>query len=337
MHFRLWKRRKVVTLLSTVAATWPLVARAQQAALPVVGLIHGGSPTTSSSHVSAFRRGLNELGYIDGKNVTIEYRWAEGHPDRYPELAADLIRQKVNVIATGANTTASRAVKAATATIPIVFGVGEDPVKLGLVASLARPGGNATGINFFIAELAAKRLGLLREMVPGAARVAVLVNPANATTTESTMEDVEAAAPALGLQIQVFNTSKSREIDSAFASLVRQRFDALFVGPDPFFNTRRVHIALTAARHAVPTIFPQRNYAESGGLMSYGANVVDAFRQVGNYTGRILKGEKPADLPVVQSTKGPHTQPHGAAIAYCDRRRGDRVSFPASAHGSSWR
>ena len=243
------------------------------------------------------------MGYVESRNVTIEYRWAEGRPDRYPELVADLIRQKVNVIATGANTPASRAAKAATSTIPIVFGVGEDPVKLGLVASLARPGGNATGINFFIAELTAKRLGLLREMVPGAARVAVLVNPANKTTTEATVKDVQAAAPALGLQIRIFHADTAREIDAAYASLARQRLDALFVGPSPFFNTRRLQLAIAAARHAVPTVFGQRDYADAGGLMSYGANVTEAYRQVGVYTGRILKGEKPADLPVVQSTK----------------------------------
>ena len=233
----------------------------------------------------------------------IEYRWAEGRNDRYPELVADLIRQKVNVIATGANTPASLAAKGATSTIPIVFGVGTDLVKLGLVASLARPGGNATGINFFVAEIAAKRLGLLRELVPGASRVALLVNPANVTTTESTLEDVQAAARALGVQIQVFNASTSREIDAAYAGLVRERVDALFVGPAPFFNSRRVQLAITAARHAVPAIYAGRDYVEAGGLMSYGTNIADTYRQVGAHTGRILKGEKPADLPVLQSTK----------------------------------
>ena len=296
------RRRDFITLLGGAAA-WPLAARGQQPAMPVIGFIHAGSPTSPSSHVTSFRQGLNEMGYVEGRNVTIEYRWAEGRHDRYPELAADLIRQKVNVIATGANTPASRAAKAATSTIPIVFGVGDDPVKLGLVASLAQPGGNATGINFFIAELAAKRLGLLREIAPGATRVAVLVNPTNATTAESTVKDAEAAAPPLGVQIQIFHASTIREIDAAFASLVRQRFDAVFVGPDPFFNTRRVQLAIAAARDVVPAIFAQRDYAEAGGLMSYGANVSDAYRQVGVYTGRILKGEKPAELPVVQSTK----------------------------------
>jgi len=244
------KRRAFITLLGGAAA-WPLAARAQQPAMPVIGFIYVGSAATSGSHVAAFREGLNESGYIEGHNVTIAYRWAEGRQDRYPELVADLIRQKVSVIATGANTLASRAAKAATSTIPIVFGVADDPVKLGLVASLASPGGNATGINFFFAELAAKRLGLLREMVPSATRVGVLINPVNATTTESTVKDVQAAAGA----------------------------------------------------HAVPATYSQRDYIEAGGLMSYGVNVADAYRHIGVYAGRILKGEKPADLPVVQSSK----------------------------------
>jgi putative ABC transport system substrate-binding protein len=295
-------RREFITLLGGAAA-WPLAARAQQPAMPVVGFIYVGSAATSGSHVAAFRQGLNESGYVEGHNVTIAYRWAEGRQDRYPELVADLIRQKVSVIATGANTLASRAAKAATSTIPIVFGVADDPVKLGLVASLANPGGNATGINFFFAELAAKRLGLLRQMVPGATRVGVLINPVNLTTTESTVKDVQAAAPALGLQIQIFNAGTVREIDSAFASLVRERVEALFVGPDPFFNIRRVQLAVAAARHAIPATYSQRDYTEAGGLMSYGVNVADAYHHIGVYAGRILKGEKPADLPVVQSSK----------------------------------
>jgi putative ABC transport system substrate-binding protein len=296
------RRRNFISLVGGLAVAWPIAAGAQQSAMPVVGFIDVGSPADSGAHVASFRQGLNDMGYFEGRNILIEYRWAEGRHDRYPELAADLIRQKVNVIATGANSSASLAVKAATSTIPIVFGVGEDPVKLGLVASLARPGGNATGINFFAAELTAKRLGLLREMVPGAARLAFLVNPAN-VTAESTVKDLEAAAPAFGVQIQIFDAGTIREIDAAFASLVRQRFDALFVGPDLFFSTRRVQLAIAAARHAVPTIFAQREYAEAGGLMSYGTNIADTYRQVGVYTGRILKGAKPADLPVVQSTK----------------------------------
>ena len=296
------RRRNFISLVGGLAVAWPIAAGAQQSAMPVVGFIDVGSPADSGAHVASFRQGLNDMGYFEGRNILIEYRWAEGRHDRYPELAADLIRQKVNVIATGANSSASLAVKAATSTIPIVFGVGEDPVKLGLVASLARPGGNATGINFFATELTAKRLGLLREMVPGAARLAFLVNPAN-VTAESMVKDLEAAAPAFGVQIQIFDAGTIREIDAAFASLVRQRFDALFVGPDLFFSTRRVQLAIAAARHAVPTIFAQREYAEAGGLMSYGTNIADTYRQVGVYTGRILKGAKPADLPVVQSTK----------------------------------
>jgi ABC-type uncharacterized transport system substrate-binding protein len=236
--------------------------------------------------------------------VTIEYRWAEGQQDRYLELVADLIRRKVSVIATGANTPpASLVAKAATSTIPIVFGVGQDPVKLGLVASLARPGGNATGVNFFIAELAAKRLGLLREMVPGMARAAVLVNPANAMNTESTVKDVQAAAPTLGLQIQIFKASTSREIDATFTNLVRERIDALFVGPDPFFNSRRVHLAVLATRRGIPATYAGRDYVEAGGLMSYGSHLADTYHQIGAYAGRILKGAKPADLPVVQTSK----------------------------------
>src|SRR5215813_1324820 len=298
------RRREFITLLGGATAAWPLAARGQQPAMPVIGIINPGLPETEPrSRMIAFRQGLNESGYVEGQNVTIEYRWAEGRHDRYSELVADLIRQKVSVISTGANTPASLVAKAATSTIPIVFGVGQDPVKLGLVASLARPAGNATGVNFFIAELAAKRLALLREMVPGMARVAVLVNPANAPNAESTVKDVQAAAPALGLQIQISNASISREIDAAFANFGREGIDALFVGPDPFFNTRRVHLAVLAARLAIPATYAGRDDAEAGGLMSYGSDLADTYRQIGVYVGRILKGAKPADLPVVQSTK----------------------------------
>ena len=258
------RRRNFISLVGGLAVAWPIAAGAQQSAMPVVGFIDVGSPADSGAHVASFRQGLNDMGYFEGRNILIEYRWAEGRHDRYPELAADLIRQKVNVIATGANSSASLAVKAATSTIPIVFGVGEDPVKLGLVASLARSGGNATGINFFATELTAKRLGLLREMVPGAARLAFLVNPAN-VTAESTVKDLEAAAPAFGVQIQIFDAGTIREIDAAFASLVRQRFDALFVGPDLFFSTRRVQLAIGAARHAVPTILPSASTPKPAG------------------------------------------------------------------------
>jgi putative tryptophan/tyrosine transport system substrate-binding protein len=271
-------RRKFLATLGGAAAAWPFVTHGQQPTVPVIGLISALDPESSASRMAGFRQSLNELGFIEGQNVMIEYRWAEGRADRYSELLADLIRRKVNVIVTGANTPASRAAKVATSTIPIVFGVAEDPVKLGLVASLAQPGGNATGVNIFIAELAAERLGLLREMVPRAARVAVLVNPSSKTTTESTVEDVQAAASGLGLQIEVFTASTIREIDAVYASLVRQRVDALFVGPDPFFASRRVHLALEAARHAVPATYAARHYVEAGGLMSYGTNVVDAWR-----------------------------------------------------------
>jgi len=296
------RRREVIALLGG-AAGWPLAARAQLPAIPVVGLINAGSPETSVSRVTAFRLGLAESGYVEGQNVTIEYRWAEGRYHRYPELVADLIRRKANVIATGASGPAAFAAKTATSSIPIVFGVGEDPVRLGLVASLARPGGNVTGVNFFTAEVAAKRLGLLRELVPAATRVAVLVNPANAASAESTARDVRAAAPALGLQIQMFNAGTVREIDTAYADLVRERADALVVAGDGFFNSRRVQLAMLAVRNAIPTTYSVRDYPEAGGLISYGTSFADTFRQIGIYCGRILKGAKPSDLPVLQSTK----------------------------------
>jgi putative ABC transport system substrate-binding protein len=296
------RRREFITLLGGAAA-WPLAARAQQPAMPVVGIINAGSPETSVSRVTAFRQGLGELGYVEGQNVTIEYRWAEGRYDRYPELVADLIRRKVSVIATGASGPAAFAAKAATSSIPIVFGVGEDPVGLGLVASLARPGGNVTGVNFFTAEVAAKRLGLLCELAPRTTRVAVLVNPANAASAESTARDVRAAAPALGLQVQMLNATTVREIDTAYASLVRERADALVVAGDGFFNSRRVQLAMLAVRHAIPATYSVRDYPEAGGLISYGTSFADTFRQIGIYCGRILKGAKPADLPVLQSTK----------------------------------
>ena len=297
------RRREFITLLGGAAVAWPVAVRAQQAAMPVIGFLGGTSPDTFADRLRAFRQGLKDTGYVEGENVAIEYRWAENQNDRLPELATELVRRKVAVIvATGGNTSAFAA-KAVTTTTPIVFGVGEDPVKLGLVASLARPGGNLTGINFFSNELTTKRLELLRELVPGVARVAVLVNPANATNTETTLRDVEPAARTMGLQIQVVNASTGREIDAAFATFVRERPDALFVGQDIFFNTRRVQLANLAARHAVPITSGSRDLAEVGGLMSYGSNIADAYRQIGVYIGRILKGAKPADLPVMQSTK----------------------------------
>jgi putative ABC transport system substrate-binding protein len=297
------KRRDFVSLLGGAAVAWPRVARAQQQALPVIGFLGGTSPDTFADRVRAFRQGLKDTGYVEGENVAIEYRWAEGQFERLPELAAELVRRKVAVIVATGGSTSAFAAKAATTTIPIVFGVAEDPVRLGLVASLNRPGGNLTGINFFTNELSAKRLELLRELVPGAARVAVLVNPANVLNTETTLRDLEPAARAVGLQIQVLNASTSREINEAFATFVRERPDALFVGQDVFFVSRRLQLANMAARHAVPMTSGSRDLAEVGGLMSYGTNITDAHRQIGLYTGRILKGAKPADLPVVQSTK----------------------------------
>jgi putative ABC transport system substrate-binding protein len=294
------KRREFITLLGCVAA-WPLAARAQQS-LPVIGFIHSGSQATYPSHLAAFRQGLGKAGYIEGQNVTIEYRWAEGRFDRLPDLAADLVHRQVGVIAIP-DTAAALAAKAVTGAIPIVFGVADDPVKLGLVISLARPGGNATGINFFLAELVAKRLGLLRELLPSASRIAVLVNPANATNAETTAREAEAAARAIGLQIQILPASTGEEIHAAFAMLVRERADALFVGPDSFFNSRRVRLTTLAAKHSIAAMYGARDYADAGGLMSYGTSLVGMFRQVGVYAGRILKGEKPADLPVVQPTK----------------------------------
>ena len=295
-------RREFIVTLSGTAA-WSLAARAQQAGMPVVGFVSGRSPETSVRHVDAFRKGLSETGYVEGQDVLVEYHWLNGQYDRLPPLMADLVRRRVAVIATPGSTPAARAAKAATTTIPIVFGVGEDPVKLGLVASLARPGGNATGINFFFQELVSKRLGLLHEMVPKAVRIAVLVNPANAPTAEATLRDFPEAARAIGLQIQVLNASTSREIEAAFATLVRDRVDALFVAPDGFLASRRVQFATLAARHTIPASYSQRDYVEAGGLMSYGTNIADMYRQVGVYTAQILKGAKPADLPVLQSTK----------------------------------
>src|SRR5215831_4087201 len=296
------KRREFITLIGATAA-WPLSVRAQQPAMPIVGLVSPRSPEDSSRLGAAFRKALNEAGYIEGQNVMVEYHWLEGQFNRLPALMADLVRRRVAVIATPAFTAAAPAAKAATSTIPIVFGVGEDPVKLGLVASIARPGGNATGINFLTAEVVAKRLAVLHELVPGAARVAALINPSDAIRAEAVRNDLEAAVRTMGLQVQILDASSSREIDAAFAALAGERADALFVGPDAFFNTRRVQLANLAAHHSIPTAFAVREYVEAGGLMSYGTNVADMYRQVGVYTGKIFKGAKPADLPVLQSTK----------------------------------
>jgi ABC-type uncharacterized transport system substrate-binding protein len=297
------RRRDFITLLGGMVAAWPLAARAQQLAMPVVGFLDPRSPEANADRVGAFRQGLKDAGYVEGENVAIDYRWAENQMDRLPALAAELVRRRVAVIAASGGPDTAFVAKTSTTTIPIVFAVGDDPVRLGLVASLARPGGNLTGINFFVSELAAKRLGLLRELLPAATRVAVLVNPAEATLTESTLRDVEAAARVIGLQIQVLHASTSREIDTAFATITRERPDALFVGTDPFFVSRRVQLAQMTTLHKVPAIYALRQYAEAGGLMSYGASLTDTYRQMGAYAGRLLKGAKPADLPVVQATK----------------------------------
>jgi putative ABC transport system substrate-binding protein len=271
--------------------------------MPVVGLLDQRSPEALTDRLRGFRQGLRDAGFVEGQSVAIEYRWAENQIDRLPELAADLVRRQVAVIVAPGGPPSALAAKAATTIIPVVFIVSEDPVRLGLVASLARPGSNVTGINFFSLELTAKRLSLLRELVPAASRVAVLVNPANTTNVETALREVGAAARAIGFQIQVLNASTIREINAAFERLAHERPDALFVGIDPFFNSRRTQLVNLAARHALPASYPARDYAEAGGLMSYGASIVDAWRQVGAYAGRILKGAKPADLPVVQSSK----------------------------------
>jgi ABC-type uncharacterized transport system substrate-binding protein len=296
------KRRAFITLLGGAAAAWPLAARAQQPAMPVVGFLFHQSADPFAHRLRAFRQGLKETGYVEGENTVIEYRWAEGQFGRLPVLAEELVRRQVAVIA-APSLAATLAAKAATTTIPIVFAVAEDPVKLGLVASLARPGGNLTGINFFSHELVAKRLELLRELVPRAARVAVLVNPSNVDSGERTEKEVKAAARALGLQIHILNATSSREIDAAFAALVRERADALFVAPDGLFNAQRVQLATMAAHHSVPMTSTTREIAEAGGLMSYGPNIEAAWRDVGVYAGRVLKGAKPTELPVEQATK----------------------------------
>jgi putative ABC transport system substrate-binding protein len=297
------RRRDFITLLGGAAVAWPLAARAQQPAMPVIGFLDPRSPDALADRLRGFRQGLRETGYVEGENVAIEYRWAENRIDQLSELADDLVRRRVAMIAAPGGFAPASASKAATSTIPIIFIVSDDAVRLGLVASLARPGGNLTGVNFFATELVAKRLELLRELVPGATRIAVLANPVDAANTEPTLRDVEAAAPALGLQIQVIGASTSREIEGAFAKIARERPDAIFVGNAPFLNVRRVQLVQLMARHAIPATYSGREYAEVGGLMSYGANIADAFRQAGVYAGRILKGAKPADLPVVQSSK----------------------------------
>jgi putative ABC transport system substrate-binding protein len=305
------KRREFIPLLGGAAA-WPLAARAQQPAMPVVGLLNHGSPDSSADRLRAFRQGLAETGFIEGRNLAIEFRWANNQIDRLPDLAADLVRRRVNVIATPASTPSSLAAKTATSTIPIVFGIGTDPVQIGLVASFNRPGGNVTGFNrpggnvtgfnSMNWELGAKRLGLLHELLPRAARFAMLTVP-NQEEAALSVKDVQAAAATIGRQIEVLTASANRDIDDAFATLVRMRADAILISPDALFLSRVAQIATLAARHAVPTIYPWREAVHVGGLMSYGSSVLDLFRQPGMYAGRILKGEKPADLPALRPIK----------------------------------
>ena len=295
------RRRDFIKVIAGSATMWPLAARAQQPAMPVIGLLDLRSPDTVGDRLRAFRQGLKASGYVEGENVAIVYRWAENEIDRLSELAAELVGRKVNVIATVGNEVGVTA-KKATQSTPIVFVVSQDPVRLGLVASLARPGGNVTGINFFSGELVGKQLELLRELVPAASRIGVIVNPANPSSAERTVKDV-AAVSAIGLHIKTLTAKSSGEIDAAFLTLVRERYDALLLASDPFFSSRRVQVVSLATRHAIPAIYSQRDFAEIGGLMSYGSSITDAWRQSGAYVGRILAGAKPSDLPVLQSNK----------------------------------
>jgi putative ABC transport system substrate-binding protein len=295
------QRREFITLLGGAAVAWPLAARAQQPAMPVIGFLNQGSAEPSAHLAAAFRKGLTEVSYVEGQNAAIEYRWAESQYNRLPQLAADLVSRKVTVIV-AAFLPAALAAKTATSTVPICFIIGSDPVKQGLVASLNRPGGNATGIAFFSALVGAKRLGLLRELVPAASNLVLLVNPTN-PNVEIVSKDLQAAARTLGLQIRVIHASTGREIDDAFAALDQQQVGALVVGPDAFLDSQRDQIVTLAAHHAIPAIYERREAVVGGGLMSYGTSIPDAYRQAGIYTGRILKGEKPTDLPVVQSVK----------------------------------
>ena len=295
------RRKFLATLLGGAAATWPLAARAQQPAMPVIGYLNLGSPESDTPRLTGLRRGLNQSGYVEGRNLVIEYRWAGNQADRLPALAADLVQLRVAVIV-AAGALPALAAKAATTSIPIVFLVGADPTQLGLVASLNRPGGNLTGVNVFVGELGAKGLALLHELIPSATTIGFLENPNN-PVLELTTRDVLAAAPVVGLKIQILKASTDREIDAAFASLVQARTGALLVGGDIFFNNRIERLVELAARHAIPTMYLTREFVAAGGLISYGISLTEQYRQVGLYTGRILKGEKPADLPVIQATK----------------------------------
>ena len=296
------RRREFIKVITASAAAWPIAARAQQPAMPIIGYLDSRSPEMMEDRLRSLRGGLKEVGYIEGENVTIVYRWAEDRTDRLPLLATELVGRSVAAIITG-GPLSSFAAKAATTTVPIVFLVSSDPVQLGLVASLSRPAGNMTGINIFNSELSAKRLEVLRDLLPQAARIAMLVNPADATLTDIQMKDVDAAARAMGLRIQVYNADTRTEIDAAFEAMGRDRPDAVFVAATPFLTGRRVQLAQLAAFHRLPAIYAQRDYVEVGGLMSYGSDIVDAYRQTGFYVGRILKGAKVADLSIMQSSK----------------------------------
>jgi len=294
------RRRDFIKTIA-ISAAWPLAAHAQQPAIPVIGFLNASSP--DAYRLRAFHQGLKEAGFVEGENVAVEYRWADNQTDRLPTLAAELVRRQVTVIVAGGGFRSGLAAKMETKSIPVLFIAAEDPVKLGLVTSLAKPDGNLTGINILLTEVVAKRLELLRELLPKANHIAVLADSANAATTESMLRGLQTAAPTMGMQIQVFNASTIREIDAAFAALMNERPDALFVGVSPFLLERRVQLAQLAARHAIPAIYQEREHAEVGGLISYGASIGDAYRHLGVYAGRVLKGVKPADLPVVQSSK----------------------------------
>jgi putative ABC transport system substrate-binding protein len=296
------KRREFIAGLGGAVA-WPVVARAQQAALPVVGYINVAALESSARYVTAFRAGLAEIGYVEGRNVTVEYHWLENRFDRVPAVVAELVRRPVTVIAAPGQTAVALAAKAATTTIPIVFSIGDDPVKFGLVASLAQPGGNATGMNFFSIEAVPKRMGLMHELVPKAVPIAVLINPSNVAVADASLREVQDAASKIGLPIMVLKATNNREIEEVFAIMVRERAEALFITSDAYFGSRRVQLATLAIRHGIATSYADRAFVEAGGLMSYGADITETYRQAGVYTGQILKGTKPADLPVVQSTK----------------------------------
>ncbi len=339
------RRREFLGVLGGAVAAWPVAARAQQPTMPMIGFLDGRSADTAGRVVAAFRHGLSEAGYVEGRDVKIEYRWAHGHYDQLPKLATDLVSRQVTAIATSGNASALAA-KAATTTIPIVFVTGADPVQAGLVTSLNRPGGNLTGVTSLGVELGPKRLELLHELVPATAVFGHLVNPTN-RSAKIQLRDIEAAAGTLGLKLHNLHASTERDIDEAFENLIKLRAGALVIAPDSFFNGRSEQLAALTVRHAMPAVFTYREFAVAGGLMSYGGSITDSYRQVGVYIGRILRGEKAIDLPVQQSTKvelilnlktAKNSRPPRAALAVRPRRRGDRIApmFVAFAHVWLW-